>query len=109
MLPFGEEQAAEPPVTSSTACWSSALRTECVVIGDDFHFGRHREGNVGLLREVGGAYGFDVEPIHLVARADGVDEPVSSTAIRRALAGGDVELAASMLGRPFEARGTSSR
>ena len=37
---------------------------------------------------------FDVEPVELVARADGVDEPVSSTAIRRALAGGNVELAA---------------
>ena len=36
---------------------------------------------------------------------DGVDESISSTAIRRALAGGQVELAADLLGRPFEARG----
>jgi riboflavin kinase/FMN adenylyltransferase len=47
-----------------------------------------------------------VIPLDLVARADGVDEPVSSTAIRRALAGGDVDLAAAMLGRPYEVRGT---
>ena len=46
-----------------------------------------------------------VEPVPLVAARDGVDEPVSSTVIRRALAGGDVELATTMLGRPFEARG----
>jgi riboflavin kinase/FMN adenylyltransferase len=76
-----------------------------VVVGDDFHFGRHREGDVHLLREIGHTYGFEVTPLELVERADGVGEPVSSTAIRRALAGGDVELAASMLGRPFEARG----
>ena len=36
---------------------------------------------------------------------DGIEEPISSTAIRRALAGGDVEVAAGMLGRPHEVRG----
>ena len=39
-------------------------------------------------------------------RRDGVDEPVSSTAIRRALAGGDIARANAMLGRPYEVRGT---
>ena len=62
-------------------------------------------GNVDLLREVGNTYGFEVAPMVLIPRADGVDEPVSSTAIRRALAGGNVEMAATMLTRPFEARG----
>ncbi len=81
------------------------LNADCVVVGDDFHFGRNREGNVALLREIGETYGFEVEPVVLVPRSDGVDEPVSSTAIRRALAGGNVSLAADMLGRPFEARG----
>jgi riboflavin kinase/FMN adenylyltransferase len=41
----------------------------------------------------------------LIERGDDVVEPVSSTAIRRALAGGNVTLATAMLGRPFEARG----
>ena len=45
----------------------------------------------------------------LVARADGVDEPVSSTAIRRALAGGEVDVAAQLLGRPYEVRGIGRR
>ena len=48
---------------------------------------------------------FDVLPLDLLARIDGVAEPVSSTAVRRALAGGEVEVAARLLGRPFEARG----
>jgi riboflavin kinase/FMN adenylyltransferase len=106
VLPFDEAQSLETPLHFVERVLVDCLRTECVVIGDDFHFGHHREGNVGLLREVGATHGFDVLPVHLVARADGIDEPVSSTAIRRALAGGDVELAATMLGRPFEARGT---
>ncbi len=105
VLPFDEAQAQEVPLAFVERVLVKCLRTECVVVGEDFHFGRHREGNVALLREIGSTYGFDVEPIRLVARDDGIDEPVSSTAIRRALAGGNVTLAAEMLGRPFEARG----
>lgn len=106
VLPFDQAQSQEQPLSFIERVLVKCLHTECVVVGDDFHFGRHREGNVDLLREVGGTYGFEVEPIHLVGRGDGVDEPVSSTAIRRALAGGNVAMAAEMLGRPFEARGT---
>lgn len=105
VLPFDEAQSQEVPLAFVERVLVKCLRTECVVVGDDFHFGRHREGNVALLREIGATYGFDVEPIHLVPRGDGIDEPVSSTAIRRALAGGNVTLAAEMLGRPYEARG----
>jgi riboflavin kinase/FMN adenylyltransferase len=105
VLPFDEQQAQEPPLSFIERVLVRALHTECVVVGADFHFGRHREGNVALLREVGSTYGFEVLPVQLVSRVDGVDEPLSSTAIRRALAGGDVELAALLLGRPFEARG----
>ncbi len=82
------------------------LRAQVVVVGEDFHFGRQRAGNVTLLRRIGESAGFDVLPLPLVARPDGVDEAVSSTTIRRALAGGDVEMAARLLGRPYEVRGT---
>jgi riboflavin kinase/FMN adenylyltransferase len=105
VLPFDEHQAQESPLGFIERVLFKCLRTEVVVVGDDFHFGRFREGNVALLREIGTTYGFEVEPLQLVSRTDGVEEPLSSTAIRRALAGGDVELAATMLGRPFEARG----
>ena len=72
---------------------------------DDFHFGHGRQGNVATLRELGRDTGFEVFPLSLLRRTDGPDESISSTAIRRAMAGGQVELAASMLGHPFEARG----
>jgi riboflavin kinase/FMN adenylyltransferase len=105
VLPFDEAQSQESPLSFIERVLVRCLRAECVVVGDDFHFGRHREGNVALLRDIGQTHGFDVEPVVLVPREDGIDEPVSSTAIRRALAGGNVTLAAQMLGRPFEARG----
>ena len=105
VLPFDERQSHEAPLAFVERVLVKSLRTECVVVGDDFHFGRNREGNVSLLQDLGRTYGFVVEPIHLVNRTDGVDEPVSSTAIRRALAGCNVQLATELLGRPFEARG----
>src|SRR4029453_15849020 len=61
--------------------------------------------NVALLRELGPELDFEVEPVSLVDRPDGVDEPVSSTAIRRALAGGEVDVAARLLGHLCESRG----
>lgn len=105
VLPFDEAQSQESPLSFIERVLVKCLATKLIVVGSDFHFGRNREGNVGLLRELGSTYGFEVAPLVLVPRADGVDEPVSSTAIRRALAGGNVEMAASMLTRPFEARG----
>jgi riboflavin kinase/FMN adenylyltransferase len=105
VLPFDEAQSQEPALSFIERVLVKCLATQLIVVGVDFHFGRNREGNVALLREVGATYGFGVAPLVLTPRADGVSEPVSSTAIRRALAGGNVELAAAMLGRPFEARG----
>ena len=105
VLPFDEAQSHESALSFIERVLVRCLSTKLIVVGADFHFGRNREGNVELLREVGNTYGFEVAPMVLIPRADGVDEPVSSTAIRRALAGGNVEMAAVMLTRPFEARG----
>lgn len=82
-----------------------ALRARAVVVGEDFHFGRGRGGNVASLTELGEKHDFEVFGIDLMAD-EGAAEPISSTAIRRALAGGDVAAAAEMLGRPYEVRGT---
>ena len=105
VLTFDQRQSEEPPSEFVERVFVNGLATTAVVVGEDFHFGRNREGNVALLRDLGHRFDFEVVPLELVERDDGVDEPVSSTAIRRALAGGDVELASTMLGRPYEVRG----
>jgi riboflavin kinase / FMN adenylyltransferase len=105
VLTFDEARASESARDFVQEVLVNALATKAVVVGDDFHFGHHREGNVPLLRELGRELDFEVEPISLVERPDGVDEPVSSTAIRRALAGGEVDVAARLLGHLYEARG----
>ena len=105
VVPFSEEQAKETPVDFVTRVLVDALRTKAVIVGSDFHFGHMRQGNVTLLREMGERHDFTCEPIVLIPRADGVNEPVSSTAIRRALAGGEIDSATRMLGRAHEVRG----
>jgi riboflavin kinase / FMN adenylyltransferase len=102
---FDEEQSREEPDVFAQRVLVDCLAVRGIVVGEDFHFGRNRKGNNAMLRELGVAAGFEVYPMPLVPRADGVDEPLSSTAIRRAMAGGDVELAEAMLGHAFEARG----
>jgi riboflavin kinase/FMN adenylyltransferase len=103
---FDQAQADESADSFARRVLVDCLRAKRIVVGEDFHFGHHREGNVSLLRSVGAQHDFDVEPVQLVERPDGVDEPISSTAIRRAMAGGQVEVASRLLGRPFQARGT---
>ena len=106
VVPFDPEQAKETPVDFVTRVLVSRLRAQAVIVGSDFHFGYMRQGNVTLLREMGERHDFTCEPVVLIPRADGVNEPVSSTAIRRALAGGEIDSATRMLGRPYELRGT---
>jgi riboflavin kinase/FMN adenylyltransferase len=106
VVPFDPEQAKETPVDFVTRVVVSTLRAQAVIVGSDFHFGHMRQGNVTLLREMGERHDFTCEPVVLIPRADGVNEPVSSTAIRRALAGGEIDSATRMLGRPYELRGT---
>lgn len=84
------------------------LNASTVVVGEDFHFGHNRLGNVALLNEMGSDLGFETVGHRLVdvhGHAARDDEQVSSTAIRRALSEGRPEVAARMLGRPHEVRG----
>ena len=73
-----------------------------VYVGYDFHFGHDREGSMNLLTERGPHLGFSVTVVPEVS-VEGQD--VNSTRIRELLMQGSVEQAASLLGRPFSARG----
>ena len=85
------------------------LGAQEILVGSDFNFGKGREGTVEFLAEQGATKGFTLEGLELLRTDEEATEPVSSTAIRRALVGGDVATAATMLGRPFEIRGTVVR
>jgi len=118
VLHFDAQRAAEAAEDFVAEILVSYLHARAVIVGHDFHFGRNREGDVPLLQRMGARLGFDVTGIRLVraqagAEAErsakgvgagapagpGVLEAVSSTRIRRLIAGGDVRAAAALLGR----------
>ncbi len=76
------------------------LGVRWVLVGEDFRFGRGRTGDLAVLRMA--ARSFSVEAMRTVA-VDG--ERASSTAVRQALAAGDLAHAASLLGRPYAMAG----
>ncbi len=78
------------------------LRLSAILVGANFRFGHRGAGDVRLLGEYGKRNGFEVEIIPPV-EVDG--KIVSSTAIRGAIAGGDVAAAIPLLGRPFSLTG----
>ena len=78
------------------------LGTRYVLVGDDFRFGAKRAGDYAMLDAAGGAQGFDVARM-MSYEVHG--HRVSSSAVREALAGGDLPLAASLLGRPVTISG----
>lgn len=106
VITFDETQAAESPEEFVERVLVDCLRAGTIVVGEDFRFGRGRSGDVELLRRLGERHGFEVHPVELVG-ADG--STASSTAIRSAIAGGDVESANAMLARPFEVSGVVRR
>jgi len=69
-----------------------------LVIGYDHGFGKGRAGNVDLLRVLGRELAFDVD---VVPQVDYDSRPVSSTRVRRAVAGGDLVVAKELLGRNY--------
>lgn len=75
------------------------LHAAAVVVGHNFRFGHRASGDVGTLRELCGEHGIDVVVCDLLVD---VDQPVSSSRIRRLLAGGNVEFARQLLGFPYD-------
>ncbi len=108
VVPFDHERANETAEDFVAEVLVRGLDARLVVVGEDFHFGHGRKGNVALLEEMGSAAGFEVDGVSLQADAGGTDgagEAISSTRIRNLVAAGEVEAAAELLGRPHQVRG----
>lgn len=101
-LPFNRSLARMPAATFIDRVLVDALDVRCLLVGEDFRFGHRRQGDVATLREAGKRAGFDVVAMGDVEVAG---ERVSSTRIREALRGGDLQLAARLLGRPYRLAG----
>jgi riboflavin kinase / FMN adenylyltransferase len=115
VIPFDRERADETAEDFVNEVLVTGLDARLVVVGEDFHFGHGRKGNVALLEEMGSEAGFDVEGVSLESDREGDRQAnsqdrgesgaISSTRIRSLVGQGRVEMAAELLGRPHQVRG----
>ena len=103
VLPFTRELANHSAEQFVDLLLRDRFRMAELLIGHDHGFGRGRAGDVDMLRALGTARGFAVDVVAPVETEDG--KPVSSTRIRRALTDGDLDTAASGLGRRYSVSG----
>jgi riboflavin kinase/FMN adenylyltransferase len=102
ILPFDVKLAAQSAAEFVQDWLVGRLGVSGVVTGGDFTFGRGREGDVALLRDLMADAGGVAEVVPAVTDGAGV---ISSTRVRQALLAGEPEVAAALLTRPFAIRG----
>lgn len=117
LVSSGLDEVAIVPFTRELAAYEAEQFVGLVLIerfgmrelfvGHDHGFGRGRSGDLSVLERLGRSRGFAVHLVPPVAARDG--QPVSSTSIRRAIAGGDLAGAADGLGRPYSVAGRVRR
>ena len=98
LLPFNEEVAKTPAQWVADDLLHQMLDAKFVVIGDDFRFGRDREGDYEFMHACGERLGYGVSHIGTLTQQQ---ERISSTRIRQALAAGDFTLAEQLLGHEY--------
>lgn len=103
VLPFTKTLAAYDAEQFVDEVLRKRLRMQELMVGYDVGFGRGRSGDADVLRSLGASRGFAVTVVPPVQGRDG--RPISSTAIRRAIAGGDLARAADGLARPYSVSG----
>ena len=102
VVPFDERLSSQQPQAFIDEVLVQGLGVRYVLVGDDFRFGAKRSGDYAMLDAAGAAAGFDV------ARMNSYEVHtlrVSSSAVRDALARGDMQAAATLLGRPYSISG----
>jgi riboflavin kinase/FMN adenylyltransferase len=106
VIPFDKEFASNPAEEFLNAIIHERLQAKEVYLGKGFAFGKGRGGNIELLRKLSAELGFVADEVpEIVLRG----QRISSSAIRKLLSEGRVNLARRMLGRPYGIEGVIVR
>jgi len=104
-VPFTRQFAAIPAAAFVEELLVRKIGLKAIVVGEDYAFGKNREGDIGLLKELAPRLGYEVVVTSLIRTVKGMSERISSTAIREMVLEGKMEPACKMLGRHFQVRG----
>lgn len=99
---FNEQFASISPEDFTERVLVDGLHVKWLMVGDDFCYGAKRAGNVEMLKEAGRRHGFQVETLPTVREGD---QRISSSAVRAALAAGDLQTTGALLGHPYAMSG----
>lgn len=102
VLRFDQSLATQAPPNFIADVLVRGLGVRYVLVGDDFRFGNKRTGDYAMLDEAGEQLGFDVARMNSY-EVHGIR--VSSSAVREALAQGDMPRATELMGRPYSISG----
>ncbi len=103
LIPFNKELSIMNAETFINNILIETLQAKHIAVGENFRFGRKREGDVTTLQKVCSPAGIDVSIIPILKDSIG---RISSSRIREALAEGDLQGAQNLLGRKYSFRGT---
>lgn len=98
ILKFDQAFSRIPPEEFVRGILVEQLRMSAILVSDNFRFGHRHAGDVGLLKALGRLCGFETK---IVTPVSFRGEIISSTAIRRLVAAGNVSRASRLLGKPF--------
>jgi riboflavin kinase/FMN adenylyltransferase len=104
-IPFTLEFAALPAEQFITDLLVQKIGMKAIVVGEDYSFGKNREGNIDFLKSYSPKYGFEVIVAGWIKSARALTDRISSTKIRELVTDGQMEQAEKMLGRNYQIRG----
>ena len=105
-VPFTRQFAAMPARTFIADLLVRRIGMRAIVVGQDYTFGRHREGDIALLQSMSRDLGFTVAVADWIRVPSAVTDRISSTRIRELVQAGEMDRAQRMLGRHYQIRGT---
>ena len=104
-IPFTQEFAAIPAKEFVEDILVKRIGIKAIAVGEDYTFGKNREGNLGLLKTLGNQCGFEVILIDELHISNTYPERISSTKIRELVMAGKVAESQKLLGRYYQIRG----
>src|SRR5918997_5361040 len=103
VIRFDEELSRKSPEEFVRDVLVGEIGAEAVVVGENFRFGHRAAGDIGDLERLMRCFGGEAYAVPV--RSEDGEAGISSTRIRELVAGGEVEEAARLLGRPYVLRG----
>ncbi len=104
-VPFTREFAALSAREFVADLLIKRIGMSAIVVGEDYTFGRNREGNLELLQSMAGQYNFEVIRVDWIQIAKNYPGRISSTRIRELVMEGKVAEVQQLLGRHYQIRG----